>query len=1177
MKLLRLDLIAFGPFTNVQIDLSDGQHGLHIVYGPNEAGKSSSLRAIADLLYGFHPRTPDDFIHGYKRLRIGGELQHSDGSTLEFVRRKANKKSLFAVDDTTAMDESELTRFVGEVDRELFQMMFGIDHERLRRGGEEIVKGDGRIGELLFAAGAGLAGLQKVQTQLREEMDVLLKTSGRSGTIAKDVNRFQESRSEVKKTQVSVETWKRHDENLQAAQKRKEVLDESIRQNRSEHNRLTRIRDAVSAIGQWKKAKDDLAKVVDTPLLPENFEKESHEILIELRKTEQQREDAEASLKKIESDLRHVVVPGQLLQESDATDSIQLRLGGYNKAMKDRPKLELSRQLVEEEAKEILRELGHTPDLSGIEELRLPTDKTIRIQNLGNQQEGLIERLESSRRECEKCRRAIARIEGSIEQIRIPPGASSLRATVRDIQDEGDVESQLDSVINELNELKANTQVALSQLGLWSGSLDEAEKLAVPSLATIEQFAEEFKDRRGQLALHRDRLREKIAEKERLDAELGHLERGQRIPTDEELNNARKLRESGWQLVLRSWMDDSENEAEVENFLRGFPPATTLADAYHRSVENADQLVDQLRTDAERVANKVKLQSDRDRRLAEKQNIEAEIQLSETDCRDVEQRWKESWKRLSINPLSPLEMRDWCRKQQEIANAAANLRAKQLDADQFESRVDTMIGELTTAIVAVDPTYAAEKKSLRNLLRFAVGKCEEIQKSENLLEQLVVDLESNRNDLSDAESRCTESKSALSKWQSDWAAEMSGLGLQSDALPSQANSVLADINRLFQKLQEADDFRLRLEGIDRDAREFEEDVRELAGRTLPDLAEKPAEDAVGQLASELKVARLSAEKRAALIQQRDEQTHKLQQATERISEFKASLDEMCRQAGIRSYDQLSEAANKSRQRRDLEQAVAKLEELISSQSGGAEFKTFVAEAEREVDDIDSLQPRIDELSDCLERLGTERDEVLGQIRDESLELRQIDGSAAASEKAAISESIAAHLEDQVQELAKLRLSSAILYAAIEEHRKRNQGPVLSRASEIFNQITIGMFRELRADFNERGEPVLTGVRTSSGEPVPVSGMSDGTCDQLYLALRLASLEPWLERHEPIPFIVDDVLLNFDDARAIASLQVLAELSQRTQVIFFTHHKHLVDMAQHGLPGDQIFVTTCASE
>ncbi len=74
-------------------------------------------------------------------------------------------------------------------------------------------------------------------------------------------------------------------------------------------------------------------------------------------------------------------------------------------------------------------------------------------------------------------------------------------------------------------------------------------------------------------------------------------------------------------------------------------------------------------------------------------------------------------------------------------------------------------------------------------------------------------------------------------------------------------------------------------------------------------------------------------------------------------------------------------------------------------------------------------------------------------------------------------------------------------------------------------------------------------------------MSDGTRDQLYLALRLATLEWRLKTSEPLPFIVDDILINFDDERSRAALVVLANLSQRNQVILFTHHQTIVEQAE----------------
>jgi uncharacterized protein YhaN len=84
-------------------------------------------------------------------------------------------------------------------------------------------------------------------------------------------------------------------------------------------------------------------------------------------------------------------------------------------------------------------------------------------------------------------------------------------------------------------------------------------------------------------------------------------------------------------------------------------------------------------------------------------------------------------------------------------------------------------------------------------------------------------------------------------------------------------------------------------------------------------------------------------------------------------------------------------------------------------------------------------------------------------------------------------------------------------------------------------------------------------------------MSDGTRDQLYLALRLATLERHLAQAEPLPFIVDDILINFDDDRTAATLKVLAELAKKTQVILFTHHARLKELAGEVRNGAGVFV------
>ena len=53
----------------------------------------------------------------------------------------------------------------------------------------------------------------------------------------------------------------------------------------------------------------------------------------------------------------------------------------------------------------------------------------------------------------------------------------------------------------------------------------------------------------------------------------------------------------------------------------------------------------------------------------------------------------------------------------------------------------------------------------------------------------------------------------------------------------------------------------------------------------------------------------------------------------------------------------------------------------------------------------------------------------------------------------------------------------------------------------------------------------------------------------------------MDRAEPMPFIVDEILVHFDDERSKATLGLLVELAQKSQVIMFTHHRRLVEQAQ----------------
>ena len=120
----------------------------------------------------------------------------------------------------------------------------------------------------------------------------------------------------------------------------------------------------------------------------------------------------------------------------------------------------------------------------------------------------------------------------------------------------------------------------------------------------------------------------------------------------------------------------------------------------------------------------------------------------------------------------------------------------------------------------------------------------------------------------------------------------------------------------------------------------------------------------------------------------------------------------------------------------------------------------------------------------------------------------------------------AQLAAAVERYLKLRMAATVLRRAIERFREEHQDPVLTRAGEIFRQLTEGSFSHLVVDYDEKDNPVIKGVR--GGEQAEIEGMSDGTQDQLYLALRLASELYW-QRRTFLSFWMT-MLINFDDHR-----------------------------------------------
>jgi uncharacterized protein YhaN len=466
-------------------------------------------------------------------------------------------------------------------------------------------------------------------------------------------------------------------------------------------------------------------------------------------------------------------------------------------------------------------------------------------------------------------------------------------------------------------------------------------------------------------------------------------------------------------------------------------------------------------------------------------------------------------------------------------------------------------------------------ETLARLVDRSQHLAEHVQAISDKRAELERDIQKLDHRLAKAREESDQGEAERTQWRNDWARAIEPLGLDPQATPAVVNEFLARLGDLFGRLKEAQAYAERIKMIGLDAQAFAGQVKELARQVDLPLADRPPEEAAEELIDRLARAKSDRQKQTALLDERARRQTELDEAGRQIEELSAKLSTMCEEAGCRAPDDLPKVEEASRTAAGLRQNLRELDDQLLALSPGAGIEALVVEVEAA--DADNLPAAEQSLTEEIKQLESERGELRERIGSERKELEKMDAGTEAADAAEEAQHLVVQIEAEVRQYVRLRLASAVLREAIEKYQKEHEAPVLRRASELFCRLTAGSFQQLLADFDPRGEKVLMGDRGDRSQPVALAGMSDGTCDQLYLALRLASLENYLADREPIPFIVDDILISFDNQRAAAALKTLAELSRRTQVIFFTHHEHLVRLATGGLDEDTLFVHELAGE
>jgi uncharacterized protein YhaN len=1170
MRIKRLDIKAFGHFTDKTLDLSSELPGLHVIFGPNEAGKSTALRALRGLLYGIDTRTPDNFLHDYSRLLIGGYIESSKGKKLVFWRRKRNVGDL--LDSKMApLDAGVLADFLQGVGDTLFDTLFGIDHETLVSGGRDILEQRGDVGQALFSAGAGLASLHGIIEALDKEGSELFKAGGSKPELNRAAKNFQDLKKEIRDLSLSSQTWKEQETLFESTSAALVKAEQDRNSCLSELERLKRLKRGMPDLSRRCALLDKIKSFELMDHLPPDF----LERLCELRdKTEEitaRLKGANSQKEAIEKKRSLCSVRQEILDQAETIESLHQRLGARQQAQKDRPGLHEEIIRCRTEAATLLNQVVPGLVVSQVDEIRSLFGKRQEILKLGNKYAGLVERLQQAEKQSAELENGLKKAKRELEVLPPHRDIKGLATAVAGARKVGDLDNLLRTLELDIKTLHLYAATEVNQLVPWQGRVEEILSLPLPSSETVNRFVDDLRDAHDVVAKARQSRHQLQEELVRVNADLTAMENAGTVPTEKELMQSRLRRDQGWRLVRRSWLE----EVDITEELRSFGGEKELPEIYEEAVISADELSDRLRSEAERVHKYASL-------LAQVEKLEEQLRRSQEAEEEACQRldrleisWQENWKGCNIQPFTPREMRGWLEKCQEIRRT---LLDEKLKGEEKQPLAD-QIGRLREMLIAELKELGKDKQiqgaDLEPLLSYAELALEEL-KTSNEERQLLEDEERRlRGELGTAINHLKTVEGVMSGWQVNWKGALEGFGMAEETSPEDAVGVLEKLRECLDHIDKAQGFEQRLKAIDDYKLEFSGDVSALTKTVAPELNDLSPEQAVVKLQALLTDAR-------GAFSVMEKLTEDLETIEEDIRQSNVELELVTeRWNGLRKLarcdddGQLEEIEEKFRGFISVKSELSHIEQTLTGMAEGIPIEEL--EKQRLQIDPNSLPGEIDALA---RRVRAELDPLIRDLSEKKgaarNELQRMDGSGKAAEKEEESQQTLAKVRRLAENYVRLRIAVQVLKREVDRYRQENQEPILKIASRYFSELTVGAFTGLRADIDDSGQPILVGVCTTERLKT-VKEMSSGTRDQLYLALRLATLEWRLERHEPMPFIADDILVNFDDTRAKATLKALATLAEKNQVILFTHHAQIVETAQSLDLNNRVFVHPLSNE
>ncbi len=1151
-RIEHLELAAYGHYRGRSLDLSSPKRGLTVIWGPNEAGKSTARRALLAALFGFETKDPGAFGQSITVLQIGVQLSAKDGSSLHFVRSGGKKPSTPAGEE---VEEALLEHLRGGISRTTYGRLFSISHDELRSGSESLLQAGGEIGSLLYGASLGAGSVAAVQKRLQGRADGLFKGRGTAQQIPKAKSEFTKAIAGAKNIRVRAEQWEKLDRALKEAKQAHGIAEQERNQAEADRRRLEKIRTCRPAVGQKRNLEAELQHIGQVP--GEDWAKRAEAASEAFREFRSNHERLLSERQRLISRIEEIHVNDVVLQRADGIGALIEGLEYYRRAVKDLPGVKADAQAAKEIMEQELRLAGSNEANGAI----VPDIQLAAIEQLIGQYAELENRRQIAAEELRSARQAIAEAEAELDKLPPDPNPAMLVALEHSIEVATNKAEALALVDREQAAHSAEAQQhkeAALRLGLGQMSLDEVVSLALPGMAAVE--AERL--RRESQRKDREHLDRQISDArariEEIQASIEQLSGA--APGDEQLKEARRHRDQGWALLR----ERLAGRAVDESWAAGLG----LEEAFSAAIEKADLLADQRYLHAEELATLAKYRADLKRAREALQGLQDASQLLEEKDAAALGAWERLWTEAGVSAGSPDEMSEWIDKHNALVDAIQTWRKKEAEANKVRGEAAQLVHDIAGTLSSLGATAGpSEIGPLTSHARAVLTSLRHTEQERSTKAEL---LERTRREEPRRDGALRKIEDEIAAWRQRWEEALVPFSLPPSAEPAAVRTVPGHYRSAAKKAEELRELNQRQRDMENNCDDYATKAR-AAAEGLMSLSSAGVPDTVAQLKDLLAKAQADRQTRSELETESQRIHQEAEAAAVAFAGAERKLRELRAEAKMAEADDplydLASLLNQTRQAAALRHQLAEVRETLAEQASPLSIEEIEAQVLSASEDLETqlhdAEARSDECGARLERAVVE----LERARSAAGEVR---GEADAAELEQDAEAHLAQVSEGAQEYAVIAVALSILEKSISDYAKSHEGPLLQRAKVIFADLTGGAFSDLVTEV-VGDRQVLVAIRRS-GDPCSVEAMSDGTRDQLYLALRLAALEHQLDAAaNPVPVVLDDVLVNFDDTRAAAALGALARLGEHTQVLLFTHHERVAEIARQELGTESVAV------